>query len=230
VRSSRKDTDGALVHRVFYDHDDQTLWHDLTKVKWRLVNASLSEEAHAIFMWDRADHGGVQSRELPAPTAHIIHTEDDHRTTGGYVYNLTSDDDVIDDPLDPGPFGLCFLASTDRTKHVMTPRGMRSITIPQNHREAMASSYAEEWKKAEMKELDTIAEMDTYIRHPRRYAQGKSIYRCKWHYDVKMVDGRLDKFKAPRIRGHPAKARLVLQRVLYLCAICVGTHDHCYWS
>jgi len=201
VRSSQTDTDGALVHRVFYDHDDVTLWHDLSKEKWRLVNASLSEEANAMFMWDRADHGGVQSRrELQAPTAHIIHTEGGsqrtHWTAGGCTHNHTPGDDGDDDPLDPGPFGLCFLASTDRTKHVMTPRGMRSITIPQNHREAMASPYAEEWKKAEMAELDTISAMDTYERHPRRYAQGKSIYRCKWHYDVKMVDGRLDKFKA----------------------------------
>ena len=95
-------------------------------------------------------------------TISYIHTEDGRKmrwTTGGYAYNLTSGDDDDDDPLDPGPYGHCFLASTDRVKHVMTPRGMRSITIPKSHREAMASPYAEEWKKAEMKELDTISEM-----------------------------------------------------------------------
>ena len=46
----------------------------------------------------------------------------------------------------------------------MTPNGMRAITIPQNHREAMASAYSEHWKAAEEREIDAVDGMDTYGR------------------------------------------------------------------
>ena len=36
---------------------------------------------------------------------------------------------------------IAYVASTDRTKHIIMPTGMATITIPANHKEAAASPY-----------------------------------------------------------------------------------------
>ena len=82
-------------------------------------------------------------------------------------------------------------------KHVIMPTGMAAITIPASHKEAMASLYCERWKQAEECEIDTLESMGTYDwLYVRDMPTGEKLYRSKWAYDCKTVDGVLEKFKA----------------------------------
>lgn len=121
-----------------------------------------------------------------------------HLSTCSDVHDRPDVGDDDDGQVNMAPFAHAYVACTEKVKHVMTPRGMRAITVPKTHNEAMSSPYAEEWKAAEMKELETLQQMGAWEAHPLSYALNKKaqIYRCKWAYDVKTQDGKLDKLKA----------------------------------
>jgi hypothetical protein len=69
------------------------------------------------------------------------------------------------------------------------------IPIPASHKEAMGSTYKAQWEEAELKEITSILENDTYemVRCPA----GVSPLKGRWVLDVKSkADGSLERFKA----------------------------------
>ena len=180
---------GKVQHRVFYPIDSKTLWHDLTAERWRLSTQSssgLATEACYILNDDMV-HGGVWDISDAPCTAECLTVT---KETSSSTCDTWGDEGH-------GSYAIAYVSSVDRVKHVIMPTGMAAITIPASHKEAMASLYCERWKQAEECEIDTLESMGTYDwLYVRDMPTGEKLYRSKWAYDCKTVDGVLEKFKA----------------------------------
>lgn len=172
---------GDVQHQVEYPADAKVLWHNLSNERWRVAAKGQGLIAEACYILDDdMKHGGVWGFEAPG-------------ASGVECLALTDDGQCEN----PEGFGHAYLASADRVKHVIMPTGMAAITIPKTHREACEGPYSQNWLQAEEVELDTHEGMGTWDwlcladKPP-----GEKLYKCKWAYDCKTVDGVLDKFKA----------------------------------
>ena len=181
---------GKVQHQVYYPVDTKTLWHHLQEERWRLSTqgpSGLAAEACYILNDDMV-HGGVWPDISNAPcTAECL-------TVTNEISSSTCD--TWGDGVH-GSYAIAYVSSVDRVKYVIMPTGMAAITIPVSHKEAMASLYCERWKQAEECEIDTLESMGTYDwLYVRDMPTGEKLYRSKWAYDCKTVDGVLEKFKA----------------------------------
>ena len=91
-----------------------------------------------------------------------------------------------------------YVSCADKTVYVSTPQGMSAITVPNSHKEVLASPYAEKWCAAEDEQYDTLASMGTWTEVPRASCPpGTRVHKCKWVYACKLnADGTLAKMKA----------------------------------